>query len=27
VHEKIVDEMIGVLTRHLGFAQPVVPPI
>src|SRR3954463_11166051 len=22
VHEKIVDEMIGVLARHLGFAQP-----
>jgi shikimate kinase len=27
VHEKIVDEMISVLTRHFGFAQPVVPPI
>jgi shikimate kinase len=27
VHEKIVDEMIGVLTRHLGFAQPVVPQV
>jgi shikimate kinase len=29
VHEKIVDEMIGVLARHLGFAgaKPLAPPI
>jgi hypothetical protein len=27
VHEKIVDEMIGALARHLGFAQQAVPPI
>jgi shikimate kinase len=26
VHEKIVDEMVGVLSRHLGF-EPAVPPI
>src|SRR5215475_7128635 len=26
VHEKIVEEMVDVLTRHLGF-EPVVPPI
>jgi len=29
VHEKIVDEIVSVLARHLGFAvvAPVVPPI
>src|SRR5260370_28110690 len=27
VDEKNVDEMIGVLARHLGFAQPAVRPI
>jgi shikimate kinase len=27
VHEKIVDEMVGVLAKHLGFAQSAVPRI